>query len=70
MTVNDLDSFEFSRNGFLPHVKSPIIWGNIKSGAFPLCYLTKPKSLSDDEWNNFLDHFTFSISKDVENDRL
>jgi len=32
MTKSEIESCSFSREGFLPHVKSPIIWG-IKGNA-------------------------------------
>jgi hypothetical protein len=63
MDVNDIDSVSFSRDGFPPHVKSPIIWGNKGSIAAPLCYLTQPKSMGEKEWNDFLDGFHFEIRR-------
>ena len=58
------DSVSFSRDGFKLHVKSPVIWGNTGSALWPLCYLHRPKWMSDDDWNNFLDRFDFTIKKE------
>ena len=63
MKMKEIESVSFSRNGFLPHVKSPIIWGHIGSLSFPLCYLTKPKSMTQEEFDEFLDNFTFKITQ-------
>lgn len=63
MKIEDIESVSFSREGFPPHVKSPIIWGQVGSGAAPLCYLVKPKSLPTEEWERFLDCFDFSVRK-------
>ena len=57
----EIDSVSFSRDGLAPHVKSPIIWANVKSGGWPLCYLTKPKWMSKEDWEWFLDHFDWSL---------
>ena len=64
MNVRDIDSCSFSRDGFAPHVKSPIIWGHHGSTLFPLCYLTKPKHLSKEDWESFLDAFHFQLRKE------
>ncbi len=56
-----IDSLSYSKDGFKPHVKSPIIWANTARGSFPLCYLTKPKSLPDADWKEFLDGFEFTL---------
>jgi len=61
----EIQSVSFSREGFKPYVKSPVIWrhhdGNHLS---PLCYLTKPKSVSKEDWEWFLDRFDFTITKE------
>jgi hypothetical protein len=67
MNLSEVESISFSRDGFKPHVKSPIIWGNKGCEAFPLCYLTKPKWMPKEMWEEFLDNFTFEIRK-VKND--
>lgn len=63
MKFQEIEQVSFSRLGFSPHVKSPIIWGHKGSIITPLLYLTKPKSVSVEDWNEFLDHFTWSVSK-------
>lgn len=64
-----IDKVSFSRDGFKPHVKSPIIWGIKGCNQFPLCYLTKPKGLNEKEWNDFLDRFDFQVKKEPINNK-
>lgn len=66
MKMSEIEAVSFSRNGFKPHVKSPIIWGHKGGAIYPLCYLTKPRSVSDDEWELFLDGFSFTVKKAVD----
>jgi len=62
--LENLDSYSYSRNGFKPwRMKNPIIWGNKGEASFPLCYLHKPRGLSDEDWNNFLDGFSFNLRR-------
>jgi hypothetical protein len=63
MKMSEIELVSFSRDGFLSYVKSPTIWGYIGTAAFPLCYLTKPKSLTAEEWAEFLDNFSYKITK-------
>jgi len=63
MKLSEIDSCSFSRGGFPPYVKSPVIWGIIGSRAEPLCYLTKPKSVGAEDWEEFLDGFTFELKR-------
>jgi hypothetical protein len=63
MQINEIEAISYSRNGFLPHVKSPVIWGHKGNCLTPLCYLTKPKSVTVEEWNQFLDGFSFELKK-------
>jgi len=63
MQFEEIEACSFSRDGFLPHVKSPTIWGHKGSTIFPLCYLHKPKSVSKAEWESFLDGFSFALKK-------
>ena len=63
MKISEIDSYSFSRKGFSPHVKSPIIWANKGNTMWPLCYLTKPKSMSKEDWEEFLDKFDFTLRR-------
>jgi hypothetical protein len=63
MKVSEIEEIQYSRNGFKPHVKSPIIWGRKGGMISPLCYLTKPKSVTVEDWYEFLDAFRFEIMK-------
>jgi len=63
MTISELDGCSFSRDGLKGRVKSPIIWGLKGSIMFPLCYLRKPSSLDDREWEEFLDCFKFELKE-------
>jgi len=65
MNVDDIQSCSYSRGGFPPRVTSPVIWGMAESGSvmFPLCYLRKPRGTGKEDWNKFLDRFTFEIMK-------
>jgi len=54
-----------------PHIKSPVIFANIGDTAIPICYLTKPKTLSLEDWKQFLNRFYFEIrimDKEEENE--
>lgn len=64
----ELDSFSVSRDGFPPHIKSPVIWGNKGARAFPLCYLQRPKSVDDATWRQFLDslHIELRVKKEAD----
>jgi len=65
MTFNfdEIESVSFSRKGWAGRVKSPIIWAVDGGGYWPICYLTKPRYVSDENFNKFLDGFTFEIKK-------
>jgi hypothetical protein len=63
MKISEIESCSFSRDGFPPHVKSPIIWGDKGNTSSPLCYLTKPKSMSKEDWEEFLDKFDFTLRR-------
>ena len=61
--IETLDHIDYSRDGFKPFVKSPVIWASDGHAATPLCYLRKPKHLSEVDWNKFLDCFEFEINR-------
>jgi hypothetical protein len=57
--LTDIESVSFSKEGYIR--KSPTIWARIGCVITPLCYLRKPKHVSDTLWNDFLRGFTFTI---------
>ena len=57
----DYDSYSFSATGWAPHIKSPVIWGEKGNTAMPVCYLTRPKHVSIEDWNDFLNRLNISI---------
>ena len=59
MTFNDIKAVSFSKEP--PVVKSPTIWAHTDDGLESLCYLRKPKHISDDVWEQFLEGFDFSV---------
>jgi hypothetical protein len=61
MLLSEVEKCSFNPNGFPPHVKSPIIWGYIGNNMFPLCYLTKPKSLDKQVWDQFIAGINFDV---------
>lgn len=61
MKMSELDSCSYSRYGLKTYIKSPVIFGEKGVNVFPLCYLTKPRHLSDEEWNDFLDWFNSNV---------
>jgi len=63
MHLFELDACSFSREGLKGKIKSPIIWGHKGCTIFPLCYLEKPSFLTESEWQEFLDGFTFQLTK-------
>lgn len=63
MKFEEIEAESFSRKGFPPHVKSPVIWGSKGSLLFPMCYLHRPKSSPISEWEKFLDAFKYSLTK-------
>lgn len=62
MNLSEIEQYSFSPEGFKPHVKSPIIWGHKGNTLFPLCYLTKPKSVPDELWQELVAQISFTIS--------
>ena len=65
MNLAEIDHVSFSRDGIKGLIKSPTIWGHKGCECFPLCYLKKPKYMTDAEWNSFLDGFDFTLKKPI-----
>lgn len=64
--VDEIKSFEFDRNkNRIFGIKSGIIWGysNKSNAIFPLLYLSKPKSISEEDFRDLLDRIEISIKK-------
>ena len=58
MSVFDsLRSFEFDRNkNHLFGLKSAVIWGHSKlQGSYPILYISKPKNITQTEYEELLD---------------
>jgi hypothetical protein len=59
MTLAEIEGVSFSVEGF--GTKSPTIWAHIGNELTPLCYLRRPKNISDELWDDFLRGFDFSV---------
>lgn len=59
MTLSDLHAVSFSPDS--PISKSPVIFAHTDEGLEPLCYLKKPKHVSDELWEQFITGFEFMI---------
>ncbi|KKN79233.1 hypothetical protein LCGC14_0342500 [marine sediment metagenome] len=56
--LNKIESFEYDKNRHQQFgVKSAIIWGNSKdtNGCFPILYISKPKHISQEDYELLLD---------------
>ncbi len=65
MTILDkIKSFEFDKNrNAIFGIKSGIVWGHSKdtNGIFPILYISKPKSISQEDFELLLDKIDISI---------
>ena len=62
--LNQIKSFEFDRNrNKLFGIKSGIVWGHSKdcNGMFPLLYISKPKHISQEDFEYILDHMSLEF---------
>lgn len=60
----NIRSFEFDKNKkHIFGIKSAIIWGHSSrtNGIFPLLYLRKPKSISEEDYNELIEHIEISF---------
>lgn len=58
MILNEIKSFEFDKNrNKLFGIKSGIIWGHSRTtnGMFPMLYISKPKHISQEDFELLLD---------------
>ncbi len=67
MTILDkIKSFEFDKNrNKLFGIKSAIVWGHAKdtNSVFPLLYISKPKGISQEDYELLLEKIQISIFK-------
>lgn len=66
---DEIKSFEFDRNrNKIFGIKSGIVWGHSKDKnyIFPLLYISKPKHITEEQFNELLDsiEINFLIKKD------
>lgn len=67
MILDDIKAFEFDKNKDHKYgLKSAIIWGYAKSvnSCSPLLYISKPKALTEEEFNDLLDRLNIYINVD------
>lgn len=61
-----IKSFEFDKNKKkMFGVKSGIVWGHSKdtNSIFPMLYISKPKSISQEDFNLLLDKIEINMNK-------
>lgn len=64
--LDTIRSFEFDKNRRrIFGIKSGIIWGhsNKTNSSFPMLYISKPKNISQEDFELLLDKIDISISK-------
>lgn len=44
-------------------VKSVILWGNSGNTMFPLAYISKPKSISEDDFNQIVKNMEIKLKR-------
>lgn len=60
--LDEIKSFEYDRNKErIFGIKSAIVWGHYKSGSSPLFYITKPKHISQEDFDYILDRLEITI---------
>jgi len=65
MSIFDrLKSFEFDKNkNKIYGLKSAIIWGNDERGTSPILYISKPKHVSLEDYNELLNSIDIQFLK-------
>jgi len=64
--LDQLRSIEFDRNrNEILGIKSGVVWGHMKEGnnSFPLLYISKPKHISQKDFEFLLDKLEINIYK-------
>jgi len=71
MIIDDIKSFSFDANRKeMFGIKSGIVWGNKDSSTFPMLYISKPKWVSQDDYEILLESIDINfIRKGVSNVR-
>jgi len=61
---NKIKSFEFDRNRqHLFGIKSGIVWGNGEKGTSPILYISKPKHISQEDFEELLNSIDIQFIK-------
>jgi len=59
-----IDADSYSVSGPVKGItKQHAVWLNTGATSRVLCYLQRPKSVTDDEWQEFLDGVTLNLKK-------
>jgi len=64
--INTIRSFEFDKNRkSIFRIKSAIVWGHSKdsNSSFPMLYISKPKNISQEDFEVLLDRLDITISR-------
>jgi hypothetical protein len=72
MILDKIRSFEFDKNrNKIFGIKSAIVWGhsNETNGMFPLLYISKPRNISQEDFELLIDNIQISLTKPVTNDK-
>ncbi len=65
--LNKIKSFSFSPNpDHILGIKSGIVWGNKTNGIFPLLYISKPRAISQEDYEILLNNIKISFEHDKE----
>jgi len=62
--LDQIKSFEYDKNrNKLFRIKSAVIWGhsNSTNGIFPMLYISKPKHISQEDYELLLDNLEITI---------
>jgi len=69
--LSTIESFEYDKNReWYFGRKSAIVWGRFMNEQFPLFYITKPKNISEDDFNEILDCLDITIKRNHDTKRV
>lgn len=64
MILDKIKSFEYDKNRKrIFGIKSAIVWGHFEGVMSPLFYITKPKHISQEDFDAILDRLEISIKR-------